>query len=184
MPNSLNDAEIHRIVQNVVQNMLGSTPRESVQSSGKKVVAIGADHGGFELKEALKSDITALGFEVNDAGTNSKDAVDYPDFAHAVAQAVSSGKAWRGIMIDGAGIGSCIVANKVPGVRAGMAYDISSANNSREHNDTNVLTLGAGLIGVALARQIVKIWLTTEFGGDRHAKRVDKIKAVEKKYLK
>jgi ribose 5-phosphate isomerase B len=164
--------------------MMGQSAYGSVQPSGKKVVAIGADHGGFELKEAFKSDITALGFEISDMGTNSKDAVDYPDFAHAVAQAVSSGKAWRGIMIDGAGIGSCIVANKVPGVRAGMAYDVSSANNSREHNDTNVLTLGAGLIGTALAKQIVKVWLTTEFGGDRHAKRVDKIMAVEKRYLK
>ena len=115
---------------------------------------------------------------------NSKDAVDYPDFAHAVAQAVGAGKAWRGIMIDGAGIGSCIVANKVPGVRAGMAYDYSSAVNSREHNDTNVLTLGAGLIGINLAKQIVKTWLTTEFAGGRHTPRVDKIKSVEKKYLK
>jgi len=182
---NLDDTEIHRIVQNVVQNIMGpAAARESAQPIDKKVVAIGADHGGFELKEALKSDITALGLEVSDVGTNSKDAVDYPDFAHAVAQAVSLGKAWRGIMIDGAGIGSCIVANKVPGVRAGMAYDISSANNSREHNDTNVLTLGAGLIGVALAKQIVKVWLTTDFGGDRHAKRVDKIMAVERKYLK
>jgi len=185
MSNSLDDAEIHRIVQSVVQNVMGPVAaHETVQPSGGKVVSIGADHGGFELKEALKSDITALGFEVSDMGTNSKDAVDYPDFAHAVAQTVGSGRAWRGIMIDGAGIGSCIVANKVPGVRAGMAYDISSANNGREHNDTNVLTLGAGLIGVALAKQIVKVWLTTEFGGDRHAKRVDKIVAVEKKYLK
>jgi len=184
MPNSLDDAEIHRIVQNVVQNVMGSSARDSVQPGGKKVVAIGADHGGFELKEALKSDINALGLEVSDMGTNSKDAVDYPDFAHSVALAVSSGKAWRGIMIDGAGIGSCIVANKVPGVRAGMAYDVSSANNSREHNDTNVLTLGAGLIGVALAKQIVKVWLTTDFAGGRHTPRVDKITAVEKKYLK
>ena len=185
MTNSLDDAEIHRIVQSVVQNIMGpATVREAALSGDRKVVAIGADHGGFELKEALKGDITALGFEVSDMGTNSKNAVDYPDFAHAVAQSVGSGKAWRGIMIDGAGIGSCVVANKVPGVRAGMAYDISSANNSREHNDTNVLTLGAGLIGVALAKQIVKVWLTTEFGGDRHAKRVDKIMAVERKYLK
>jgi len=184
MSNSFDDAEIHRIVQNVVQNVMGSPMRENVQPSGKKVVAIGADHGGFELKEALKGDITALGFEVSDVGTNSKEAVDYPDFAHAVAQLVGSGKAWCGIMIDGAGIGSCIVANKVPGVRAGMAYDISSANNSREHNDTNVLTLGAGLIGAALAKQIVKVWLTTEFAGGRHTPRVDKIMVVEKKYLK
>ena len=188
----INESEIHQIVQRVVHKAMGSTESDPapvkastpVQSAGKKVVAIGADHGGFELKEALKPELSALGFEVNDVGTNSKEAVDYPDFAHAVAQAVSSGKAWRGIMIDGAGIGSCIVANKVPGVRAGMAYDLSSANNSREHNDTNVLTLGAGLIGVNLAKQIVKIWLTTEFAGGRHLPRVDKIKSVEKKYLK
>jgi ribose 5-phosphate isomerase B len=185
----INDAEIHEIVHRVVGEALGSSKRESAQAqqvatSGKKIVAIGADHGGFELKEALKKDLITLGFEVNDVGTNNKDAVDYPDFAHAVAQAVSIGKAWRGIMIDGAGIGSCIVANKVPGVRAGMAYDYSSAVNSREHNDTNVLTLGAGLIGVNLAKQIVKTWLTTEFAGGRHTPRVDKIKSVEKKYLK
>ena len=188
----ISDAEIHEIVQKVVGNVLGSSQREPTSAvpapqpatSGKKVVAIGADHGGFELKEALKLDLKTLGFEVTDVGTNNKEAVDYPDFAHAVAQLVGSGKAWRGIMIDGAGIGSCIVANKVPGVRAGMAYDYSSAVNSREHNDTNVLTLGAGLIGVNLARQIVKTWLTTEFAGGRHTPRIDKIKSVEKKYLK
>ncbi|HMB23614.1 MAG TPA: ribose 5-phosphate isomerase B [Anaerolineales bacterium] len=187
------DSELHEIVQRVLSQVLGSAKSEPVstnpvpaqpQASGRRVVAIGADHGGFELKEALKADLKALGFDVQDVGTNSKDAVDYPDFAHAVAQAVGSGKAWRGIMIDGAGIGSCIVANKVPGVRAGMAYDYSSAVNSREHNDTNVLTLGAGLIGVSLAKQIVKTWLTTEFAGGRHTPRVDKIKSVEKKYLK
>ena len=111
----------------------------------KKIVAIGADHGGYELKETLKTTLAELGFEVRDVGAYNKGAVDYPDFAHEVAKLVSSGKAWRGIMIDGAGIGSCIVANKVPGIRAGMAYDYSSAVNSREHNDTNVLTLGAGL---------------------------------------
>jgi ribose 5-phosphate isomerase B len=185
MTDTLDDAEIHRIVHNVVQTVMGpAAERQPAGPNDKKVVAVGADHGGFELKEALKSDISALGFEVSDLGTNSKDAVDYPDFAHAVAQAVSAGKAWRGIVIDGAGIGSCIVANKVPGVRAGMAYDVSSANNGREHNDTNVLTLGAGLIGVSLAKQIVKVWLTTDFAGGRHTPRVDKIKAVERKYLK
>ncbi|MCL4511764.1 MAG: ribose 5-phosphate isomerase B [Bacteroidetes bacterium] len=148
------------------------------------MVAIGADHGGFELKEILKAELNALGFDTIDVGTDSKAAVDYPDFAHEVAKMVSTGKAWRGIMIDGAGIGSCIVTNKVPGVRAGMAYDYSSALNGREHNDTNVLTLGAGMIGVNLARQIVKTWLTTEFGGERHVRRVEKIMAVEKQYLK
>ena len=192
----INDAELHEIVQRVIHQVMGDPTgtREAAASvsalpartdvSGQKVVAIGADHGGYELKEALKPELKTLGFEINDVGTNGKEAVDYPDFAHAVAQAVGSGQAWRGIMIDGAGIGSCIVANKVPGVRAGMAYDYSSAVNSREHNDTNVLTLGAGLIGVNLAKQIIKTWLTTEFGGGRHAPRVDKIKSVEKKYLK
>jgi len=194
MSKPVNDAELHEIVQRVVHQVMGDSTREPAvpaapspartEVPGRKVVAIGADHGGFELKESLKSELSTLGFEINDVGTNSKDAVDYPDFAHAVAQAVGSGKAWRGIMIDGAGIGSCIVANKVPGVRAGMAYDYSSAVNSREHNDTNVLTLGAGLIGVNLAKQIVKTWLTTEFSGGRHTSRVDKIKSVEKKYLK
>ena len=191
---TIDDAEVHEIVQRVLGQVLGNATRESTVSStpspvrtevsGRKVVAIGADHGGYELKEALKPELKTLGFEVSDVGTNSKDAVDYPDFAHAVAQAVGTGKAWRGIMIDGAGIGSCIVANKVPGVRAGMAYDYSSAVNSREHNDANVLTLGAGLIGVNLAKQIVSTWLTTEFAGGRHTPRVDKIKLVEKKYLK
>jgi len=186
----MDDKEIRQIVQNVVRQMTGSPQgapapvSAPVQPSAKKIVVIGADHGGFELKGSLKTEIETLGFSVTDVGTNSKDAVDYPDFAHAVAQAVASGKAWRGVMIDGAGIGSCIVANKVPGVRSGMAYDISSATNSREHNDTNVLTLGAGFIGVNLAKQIVRVWLTTDFGGDRHTKRVDKIKSVEKMYLK
>ena len=191
---NINDTEIHEIVQRVLRQVLEGSARQPSASnvpspartevSGRKIVVIGADHGGFELKEVLKKELNTLGFEVNDVGTNSKEAVDYPDFAHAVAQLVGTGKAWRGIMVDGAGIGSCIVANKVPGVRAGMAYDYSSAVNSREHNDTNVLTLGAGLIGINLAKQIVKTWLTTEFAGGRHTPRIDKIKSVEKKYLK
>lgn len=186
--NLMNDSEIRRIVQNVVRTVMGSPESEPVpaspQPAGKKIVALGADHGGFELKGILKTEIESLGFVVMDLGTGSKEPVDYPDFAHSVAQMVGTGRAWRGIMIDGAGIGSCIVANKVPNIRAGMAYDVSSASNSREHNDTNVLTLGAGLIGVNLARQIVKVWLSTDFGGERHTKRVDKIKSVEKQYLK
>ncbi|MCL4559083.1 MAG: ribose 5-phosphate isomerase B [Chloroflexi bacterium] len=147
-------------------------------------MSIGADHGGFPLKEALKPYLVELGYRVTDCGTNSKEAVDYPDSALAVAQMVSEGKAWRGIVIDGAGIGSCMVANKVPGVRAALCYDYSTAMNSREHNDANVLTLGAGLIGENLARLIVKTWLATDFGGGRHSKRVDKIMAVEKQFLK
>jgi ribose 5-phosphate isomerase B len=197
---AIDDGQIHQIVERVLAQVMGqaqpsapagpapavaqAVPQPESKPSEAKVVAIGADHGGFDLKENLRAYIAELGFDVRDMGTYNKNAVDYPEFAHAVARLVSTGKAWRGIVIDGAGIGSCIVANKVPGVRAGMAYDISSANNSREHNDTNVLTLGAGLIGVNLARQIVKTWLTTEFGGGRHAPRVEKIMAVEKQYLK
>jgi ribose 5-phosphate isomerase B len=147
------------------------------------IVALGADHGGYPLKEALKADLQGQ-YVVIDCGTHSSESVDYPDFALAVAEQVASGKAWRGIMIDGAGIGSCMVANKVPGVRAALCYDHATATNSREHNDANVLTLGAGLVGAALAKQIVSTWLTTPFGGGRHGKRVDKIVAVEQKYRK
>jgi ribose 5-phosphate isomerase B len=110
--------------------------------------------------------------------------VDYPDFAFAVARQVADRTAFRGIVIDGAGIGSCMAANKVPGIRAAMCYDQSTAVNSREHNDANVLTLGAGLIGHNLARQIVKTWLTTDFGGGRHTRRIDKIMEIERRYLK
>jgi len=194
------DPEIRQIVKRVLNQAMGlaiksdAPDRAPVQtppppqiegnSSAREKVAIGSDHGGYELKEILKAELPGLGFDAIDVGTHSKEAVDYPDIAHAVAGLVKEGKAARGIIIDGAGIGSCIVANKVPGIRAGLAYDYSSAVNSREHNDTNVLTLGAGLIGVNLAKQILAAWLATKFGGGRHAPRVEKIVAVEKLYLK
>ncbi|MBC8336651.1 MAG: ribose 5-phosphate isomerase B [Anaerolineales bacterium] len=149
-----------------------------------KTVALGADHGGFKMKEMLKAHLTEAGFGVVDCGTHSVQSVDYPDLAFAVAEKVSQGEACRGIVVDGAGIGSCMTANKVPGVRAAMCYDYATAVNSREHNNANVLTLGAGLLGDNLVKQIVDIWLATEFGGGRHGKRVDKITAIEKKYLK
>jgi len=135
-------------------------------------IAIGADHGGFALKETLKKHLQARGHQVEDCGTHSAEAVDYPVYARAVAEAVARGRAERGIMIDGAGIGSSMVANKVPGVRAAMAYDVSSARNGREHNDANVLTLGAGLIGGNLAQQIVDVFLTTDCTEPRHRRRV------------
>ena len=150
----------------------------------EKMVALGADHGGFAMKEDLKKYLQELGYSVLDCGTSSTQSADYPDFAYAVAKLVAEGRASRGIMVDGAGIGSCMAANKVPGVRAAMCYDLSTAANSREHNDANVLTLGGGLLGLNLARQIVKTWLSTEFGGGRHAARVNKIMAIEKRYLK
>ena len=135
-------------------------------------IAIGADHGGFELKQKLVEHLRGKGHEVCDVGTDSTQAVDYPVFARRVAEAVAGGTAERGIMIDGAGIGSSMVANKVPGVRAAMAYDVSSARNGREHNDANLLTLGAGLIGAALAAQIVDVFLTTNCTEPRHQRRV------------
>lgn len=150
--------------------------------SSQQTVAIGADHGGYELKEILKGYLDELGYRVVDCGTGSTSSVDYPDFAFAVAQLVAKGRAWRGIIVDGAGIGSCMAANKVPGVRAAMCYDQSTAVNSREHNDANVLTLGAGLIGDNLAKQIAKTWLDTPFGGGRHARRVNKIMEIEKRF--
>ncbi len=160
--------------------------RAEPQAGGsvETTIAIGADHGGYELKEMLKGYLGELGYKVVDCGTGSTSSVDYPDFAFAVAQLVAQGHAWRGIVVDGAGIGSCITANKVPGVRAAMCYDQATAVNSREHNNANVLTLGAGLIGPNLARQIVKAWLETSFGGGRHARRVDKIMDVERRFLK
>ena len=118
-------------------------------------------------------------FEVLDVGTHSAEPVDYPDLAVAVARAVADGRAWRGIMVDGAGIGSSMAANKVPGIRAALCYDLTTAGNAREHNDANVLTLGGTLIGQRLATDIVKVFLTTEFGGGRHAPRVAKINALD-----
>ncbi len=156
----------------------------SAGGSGAKTVALGADHGGYALKEDLKAYLGELGYQVVDCGTHSTAAVDYPDFAYAVARLVAEGRAWRGIVVDGAGIGSCMAANKVPGVRAAMCYDHATAVNSREHNDANVLTLGGGLLGANLARQIVKTWLETDFAGGRHARRVDKIMGIEQRFLR
>lgn len=177
------DNELEKIVEQVVSSVLGSitSPAEqSAPSVAMKVVAMGADHGGFGLKESLKSYLKEKGYRVDDCGTHSTEAVDYPDFALLVAEKVASGKAWRGIVIDGAGIGSCMAANKVRGVRAAMCYDYATAHNSREHNNANVLTLGAGLIGLNLAKQIADVFLQTEFAGGRHTSRVDKIMAIEK----
>ena len=163
-----------------------SSTSQPTPTTSKPAIAIGADHGGYNLKETLKKMLatTYPDHEVVDCGTHSTDSVDYPDFAYAVAQLVGTGRAWRGIIIDGAGIGSCMAANKVPGVLAAMCYDQATAVNSREHNNANVLTLGAGLIGPNLAQQIVQTWLATDFGGDRHARRVDKIWAIEKRFTK
>lgn len=159
-------------------------PQPPHGSQGEGRMAIGADHGGYALKERIAFRLKEAGWEVLDCGTDSHESVDYPDFAHSVARKVADGEARWGIVIDGAGVGSSMVANKVPGVRAALCYDISSARNSREHNHANVLTLGAGLIGEGLAWQIVEEWLATEWGGGRHARRVAKIDAIEQQYSK
>jgi ribose 5-phosphate isomerase B len=147
-----------------------------------KMVAVGSDHGGYKMKEELKSFLNELGHRVHDHGTYNEDAVDYPDFAHAVARAVSDHQADVGIIIDGAGVGSAMTANKVPGVRAAACYSVAVAKNSREHNDANVLTLGSGTITSAEMREIVKAWLSTEISEERHRKRVAKIEAIERQY--
>lgn len=182
----ISDSELQSIIENVVSRTMGAPEQRELPcaETAKKSIAIGSDHGGFDLKEILKKDLISAGNQVIDCGTFSKESCDYPDIALAVAQKVSDGSVCRGIIIDGAGIGSCMVANKVPGVRAALCYDYATAVNSREHNNANVLTLGAGLIGINLAKQIVQTWLATDFAGGRHTKRVDKITMVENQYIK
>jgi len=140
---------------------------------------VGADHGGFELKQELVAHVAALGHLVHDCGTHSKDPVDYPHFAEAVAALVASGQAEFGIMVDGAGIGSTMAANKVPGVLAAACYNEALARNSREHNDANVLTLGAAHTTAEDAKRIVDVFLSTECTGERHRARVAQIRAIE-----
>src|ERR1041384_7827061 len=151
-------------------------------SKASKLIAVGADHGGFQMKEELKVLLAELGHRVQDFGTYSEDAVDYPDFAHAVARAVADGSSDLGIVIDGAGVGSAMTANKVPGVRAAACYSVEVARNSREHNDANVLTLGSKTISSAQMREIVTVWLSTEISEERHRKRVAKIDAIQRQY--
>jgi len=150
----------------------------------ENTVAIGADHGGFRLKEALKPVLTELGLEVRDVGVYEEKPADYPDLALKVGELVASGAAARGVLIDGAGIGSSMAANKIPGIRAALCYDKASARNSREHNDSNVLTLGARLLTETQAEEVLRTWIATRFAGGRHQARVDKIMAIERKFAK
>jgi len=145
-------------------------------------VAIGADHGGFETKEKLKVYLTDLGLQVRDFGTNSTEAVDYPDFAHAVAKAVGQKHVDAGIIIDGAGIGSAMTANKVPGVRAAACYSAALAKNSREHNGANVLTLGSGQNSFDEVKEIVRAFASTKLTEERHVRRVGMIESIDRQY--
>jgi ribose 5-phosphate isomerase B len=145
-----------------------------------QTIALGSDHGGFALKEKLKPIFEALGLHICDVGVHDGKPADYPDIARQVAEIVARGEAARGVIIDGAGIGSAIVANKFPGIRAALCYDKASARNSREHNDSNVLTIGGRLLTESLAEEVLRVWLTTPFAGGRHSARIQKITEIEK----
>ncbi|ASS73843.1 ribose 5-phosphate isomerase B [Tumebacillus algifaecis] len=145
-------------------------------------VAIAADHGGFTLKESVKKKLESMGLSYHDFGTYSEESVDYPDYGIQVAEAVARGEYDRGILICGTGLGMSIVANKVPGIRCALLHDTFSAKATREHNDTNVMAMGARVIGAGLADDIVELWLSTDFSGGRHAARIEKIGNIEQRY--
>lgn len=146
----------------------------------KPKIAIGADHAGFHAKEIIKNFLAAQGYELDDVGTASEESVDYPDFARQVAERVAAGRAQIGILMCGTGIGMAITANKVPGIRAAVAHDIMTAHMAREHNDANVLTIGARVVPEAQTIAIVREFLNTAFAGGRHQRRVDKINEMDK----
>lgn len=145
-------------------------------------IAIGADHGGFRMKERLKPVLAELGWTVTDVGVLEEKTADYPDIALAVAKLVAGGQTVCGVVVDGAGIGSAMAANKVPGIRAALCYDRASARNSREHNHANVLTLGGRMLTESQAEDVLRTWLATPWGGGRHQGRIDKISEIERAY--
>jgi len=168
------EAEVRRLVTRIVD--------ERVEKTGA-CIALASDHGGFELKKQIAEHLRSRNVEIFDCGCASTASVDYPEYAHIAARKVAQDECQAAIIVDGAGIGSAIVANKVPGVRAALCYNLAMARNSREHNHANVLTLGAGMIGVPLALQIVDAWLDTPWGEGRHARRVGQISEIESRYL-
>ncbi|TMQ51932.1 MAG: ribose 5-phosphate isomerase B [Candidatus Eisenbacteria bacterium] len=178
----VDESEVRRLVREAVERALARpSAAPGPAAGGRKRVAIGADHGGYALKEVLKRFIAEeLDWEVHDCGTHSGEAVDYPDYAAAVGRAVASGECGRGIVVDAAGIGSTMAANKIPGVRCALCHDDATVRNAREHNDANVLALGARVVNRGLATRMVRLFLATPFGGGRHERRVQKIMALER----
>jgi ribose 5-phosphate isomerase B len=181
----VDESEVRRAVRAAVERALGPesapAPATGVSAAAARRVAIGSDHGGYALKEVLKRAIAEdLGWAVQDCGTDSTEAVDYPDYAAAVAREVASGRCARGIVVDAAGIGSSMAANKIAGVRCALCHDDATAVNAREHNDANVMALGAKVVHRGLATRLVRLFLTTPFGGGRHERRVRKIMALER----
>lgn len=160
-------------------------PTIAAKSIGsQEIIAIGSDHGGFQMKQQLIQFLTELGYKVIDMGTYSEETCDYPDIAYAVARMVALGESSKGIIIDSVGVASAMVANKVCGVRAACCHDEFTARSSREHNDANVLTLGGRVIGIDVAKLVTKVWLESWFGGGRHQRRVQKISDIEKRLYK
>ena len=182
----MNQEDIGKIVQNVLNSFYGKNEegedlKKTVNEKDNVLrVALGSDHGGFDAKEALKKYLNSLGYHITDVGTFGRDSVDYPDYAVKVARKVAGGECERGIMIDGAGIGSSMVCNKVRGIRAALCYNLKTVVNSREHNNANVLTLGGPLHSVDELCEMAKVWLETRFAGGRHWKRINKMMAVER----
>lgn len=149
-------------------------------SGSGNTIALGADHAGYQLKDELSRLFEGAGYDVLDLGTNGPESVDYPDFAEAVGRAVQDGRAWRGVVVCGSGAGACIAANKLHGIRAALAHDTYSAHQAVEHDDANVLCLGARIIGAALAEEIALAWAAAKFTGEeRHRRRLDKVLALE-----
>ncbi len=175
------ESEVRRVVREVVDRVLGPETAAPRDPAAARRVAMGSDHGGFELKEALRAYVAEeLGWEVRDCGTHSTDAVDYPDYAAAVAREVAAGRCALGVVVDAAGIGSAMAATKIPGIRCAVCHDDRTVVNSREHNDANVLSLGARIVNRGLAQRLVRLFLTTPFAGGRHERRVQKIMALER----
>jgi ribose 5-phosphate isomerase B len=174
---------VERVVREVLDREGDVAARQTGPRPEDTRIALGADHGGYALKEMLKRYLSdELGYRVKDVGTDSDASCDYPDFALKVARAVAAGDCAFGIMIDGAGIGSSMAANKVAGVLAACCHDVRTVINSREHNNANVLTMGSTVVGRGLARQMVRVWLSTRFAGGRHDRRVGKILDLEKEW--
>ena len=173
-------AEIQKRLREARQSAKGLGARRLEDEPARARIAFGADHGGFALKASLVRYVRELGYEVEDVGTTSREPVDYPDFAVAVARQVASGACALGVVVDGAGLGSCMAANKVRGVRAATCHDEVTVRNSREHNNANVLALGSSVVNAGYARRLVRIWLETPFAGGRHTRRVDKIDALDR----
>ena len=177
------ESEVRRLVREAVDRSLGPEPAPAPRPGSPAVrrVALGSDHGGFELKEVLRQYIAEeLGWEVHDCGTHSTETVDYPDYAAAVAREVAAGRCSLGIVVDAAGIGSAMAANKIAGVRCAVGHDDRTVLNSREHNDANLLSLGARIVNRGLAQRLARLFLTTPFAGGRHERRVQKIMALER----